>query len=393
MSRIYKSISTAELERRWKLARKLMAERGLDVLVMQNHNDWLGGYVKYFTDLPANHGYPRTVAFYRDDLMTIVEQGNFGGHRVLKGEDLIYRGVGEVFTTSPFVSVAYTADYDADLLADDIEKKKSRKVGFVAPAAMYHGFATRLRERLRSLDIIDLTDPLDHIKAVKSAEELSLLRECAAMQDRLFEKVVAVINPGMRDVELIALARHAGELQGSEQGIYLGGSAPMGQSARFQHPHFQNRTIREGDHFVILIENNGPGGFYTEVARTIVLGKASNHLIDAFETVREAQTHSLTNIRPGAAPRDIFAAHNTFMKARGVPEETRLYAHGQGYDLVERPLIRHDETMGLEAGMCLAVHPGYDDGTCWAVICDNYILHPDRPPELIHQTPKKVFEV
>ena len=393
MSRIYKSISTAELERRWRLARKLMAERGVDVLVMQNHNDWLGGYVKYFTDLPANHGYPRTVAFYRDDLMTIVEQGNFGGHRVLKGEDPIYRGVGEVFTTSPFVSVAYTADYDADLLADDIEKKKSRKVGFVAPAAMYHGFATRLRERLRSLDIIDLTDPLDHIKAVKSAEELSLLRECAAMQDRLFEKVVAAIKPGMRDVELIALARHAGELQGSEQGIYLGGSAPMGQSARFQHPHFQNRTIREGDHFVILIVNNGPGGFYTEVARTIVLGKASNHLIDAFETVREAQVQTLSKIRLGAAPRDIFSEHNKFMKARGVPEETRLYAHGQGYDLVERPLIRHDETMGLEAGMCLAVHPGYDDGTCWAVICDNYILHPDRPPELIHQTPKKVFEV
>jgi Xaa-Pro aminopeptidase len=393
MSRIYKSISIAELERRWSLARKLMAERGVDVLVMQNHNDWLGGYAKYFTDLPANHGYPRTVAFYRDDLMTIVEQGNFGGHRVLKGEDPIYRGVGEVFTTSPFVSVAYTADYDADLLADDIEKKKARKVGFVAPAAMYHGFATRLRERLRACEIVDLTDPLDRIKAVKSEEELSLLRECAAMQDRLFEKVVTIIKPGMRDIELIALARHEGELQGSEQGIYLGGSAPMGQSARFQHPHFQNRTIAEGDHFVILIENNGPGGFYTEVARTIVLGKASNHLIDAFETVREAQVQTLTNIRPGAAPRDVFAEHNKFMKARGVPEETRLYAHGQGYDLVERPLIRHDETMGLEAGMCLAVHPGYDDGTCWAVICDNYILHADRPPELIHQTPKKVFEV
>src|SRR5215210_3128285 len=72
MSRIFKSISTAELERRWTRARKLMVERGADVLVMQNNNDWLGGYVKYFTDLPANHGYPRAVAFYRDDLMTVV---------------------------------------------------------------------------------------------------------------------------------------------------------------------------------------------------------------------------------------------------------------------------------------------------------------------------------
>src|SRR5215210_2919032 len=140
MSRIFKSISTAELERRWTLARKLMAERGVDVLVMQNNNDWLGGYVKYFTDLPANHGYPRAVAFYRDDPMTVVEQGNFGGHRTLKGEDPVYRGVGDVLTTSPFVSVAYTVDYDADLLADELIKRKVRKIGFVGTAAMYHGF-------------------------------------------------------------------------------------------------------------------------------------------------------------------------------------------------------------------------------------------------------------
>jgi len=35
------------------------------------------------------------------------------------------------------------------------------------------------------------------------------------------------------------------------------------------------------------------------------------------------------------------------MRSRGLPAELRLYAHGQGYDLVERPLIRADETMNL----------------------------------------------
>ena len=36
----------AELERRWSAARKEMKERKIDALVMQNDNDWLGGYVK-----------------------------------------------------------------------------------------------------------------------------------------------------------------------------------------------------------------------------------------------------------------------------------------------------------------------------------------------------------
>ncbi len=58
--------------------------------------------------------------------------------------------------------------------------------------------------------------------------------------------------------------------------------------------------------------------------------------------------------------RDVAAAHDEFMTARGYGKEKRLYAHGQGYDLVERPLIREDETMALAAGMNLAVHPGFE---------------------------------
>jgi hypothetical protein len=45
------------------------------------------------------------------------------------------------------------------------------------------------------------------------------------------------------------------------------------------------------------------------------------------------------------------------MRAHGRELEQRLHAHGQGYDYVERPLIRDDETMRLEAGMNIT-----DDG-------------------------------
>ena len=273
MTRTSTAISTAELERRWTLARNLMRERGVEALIMQNNNDFLGGAVKWFTDLPAVHGYPRAVVFYRDDLMTVVEQGNFGGRRTLKGDDEVNRGVGLLLSTSPFVSIAYTVNYDADLVADDVLARRCGKVAFVSPTAMYHGFATRVRDRLKGIEITDLTDPIDHAKAIKSAEELKLMRAAAAMQDRIFDKVLAAIKPGMRDIELTALAEYEGQLLGSEQGIFLGSSAPLGQSARFVHRHFQNRTIGKGDHLTILIENNGPGGFYTEIARTVVLGQ------------------------------------------------------------------------------------------------------------------------
>jgi Xaa-Pro aminopeptidase len=61
--------------------------------------------------------------------------------------------------------------------------------------------------------------------------------------------------------------------------------------------------------------------------------------------------------------------------------------------MVERPLIRADETMTLTAGMNLAVHPGYETPSIFAVICDNYLVEASGPGECLHRTPKQIFEV
>ena len=77
--RLQTPISTKELERRWAAVRAAMEEQKIDALLMQNNNDYMGGYVKYFTDLPGTNGYPLTVVFPLDDMMTLVSQGPFGG--------------------------------------------------------------------------------------------------------------------------------------------------------------------------------------------------------------------------------------------------------------------------------------------------------------------------
>jgi Xaa-Pro aminopeptidase len=180
---------------------------------------------------------------------------------------------------------------------------------------------------------------------------------------------------------------------GSEQGIFLGASAPVGQRSGFMPRHFQGRTLKPGDHLVLLIENNGPGGYFAEIARTLVLGKASNELIDGFEAMKEAQAYSLSLIKPGASCRDIANSHDAWMKQRGLPPELRLYAHSQGYDMVEWPLIRADEHATVEQGMCFAVHPCYETPTMFSVICDNYMVEAGGPGECLHRTAKKIFEV
>jgi Xaa-Pro aminopeptidase len=392
--RLFNPIAAAELERRWAAARAIMAERKIDALVMQQNNDWLGGYIRWFTDTPLSNGYPRTVIFHADDLMTVIDMGGRGTSRKLGGGDKSNPGVGEIICTPAFTSVNYTEEYQAELATAELRRRRYRTVGWVGSGAMPHKFVARLdKDMFGRGQFVDATDAIDRLKALKSEEEIRLIRACAEMQDKVFARVCKQINPGMRDNDITAIAQYEGRLLGSEQGLFLGSSAPLGQASRFVDKHLQGRRLREGEHFSLLIENSGPGGFYTEIARTIVLGKASNELIDGFESMKEAQANTLRLLKPGAKCADIAAEHDHFMRSRGLPPELRLYAHGQGYDLVERPLIRADEAMAIEETMNFAVHPGYENDAIFAVICDNYLIEANGPGECLHKTPKQVFEV
>ena len=385
-------ISIQELERRWKLVRDHMEEHGIDALVAQSARDFTGGYVKWFTDVPA--GYPRTIVFHASDLMTIVEHGPAGRRRSLAGDDLENPGVGEILTTCAFPSVDFTQNYDAEAVSDVLSPRGYRRVGLVGASATPHGFISHLERTLSGkVAMTDETDFVDRVKAIKSPEEIGLIRKAAEMQDLLFSKVLSHIRPGMRDIEVTAFVQYEGQLMGSEQGLFLGMSARVGQPALFAQRHFQSRTIRPGHHLSLLIENNGPCGFYTELSRTIVFGKASQELLEGFEIVKEAQQQTIKKFKPGASCRDIFLAHNEFMTHQGAPPESRIYSHSQGYDLVERPLIRSDETMILGNGMNMAVHPNYATSSMYAHICDNYLVEEKGGSDCLHKTPKKIFEL
>jgi len=390
--RLNTPISGAEPERRWAAVRAAMAGERIDVLLMQANNDFMGGYVKYFTDIPATNGYPVTVLFPRDERMTVIGQGPMGLERELPPEgDGIRRGVARFMGTPSYASVPYTASYDAALAEKALHGFST--IGLVGTAAMSFALVDYLRNKLSKARFIDASDLVDRIKAVKSDEEIALMRRAAAMQDAAWQEVLKAIRPGMRDLEVAAVAEHAGHRHGSEQGLFLCASGPVGTAAIFGNRHLQNRVIREGDYFTLLIENNGPGGFYTEIGRTCVLGAASQEMKDEYEFVLRARKFTLDMLRPGVSPGEVWDAYNAFMRENGRPEEKRLHCHGQGYDMVERPLLRHDEPMPLAASMVVACHPTYATQRTYSWICDNFLIGSRGAAERLHRTAEKIFEL
>ena len=393
--RVNHPLPSRELERRWALIRAAMEERGIDVLLAQANNDFMGGYVKYLTDLPATNGYALTVVLPRDEPMTVIGQGPFGLDQRLPPEgDGVRRGVGRLMGVPSYSSALYSAGYDAELAAKALDGYRGATIGLLGTAAISFALIDGLkRGALSTASFVDASDAVDPIKAVKSEDELDFVRRTAAAQDRAMEAAFATIKPGMRELDVAAVAEHVGHELGSEQGLFLTYSAPAGSPGQIVNRHLQGRVLREGDQFSLLVENNGPGGFYCELGRTAVLGQATSEMHEQQAFVLEAQRFCLDLLKPGADPPAMWDAYNRFMRENGRSEEKRVHFHGQGYDMVERPLIRFDETMPVAAKMYFALHPAFSTEHTYSWACDNFLVCEGGAIERLHRLPQRIFEL
>jgi Xaa-Pro aminopeptidase len=391
--RLQTPISTAELERRWTAVRAAMEREKVDVLLMQNNNDYMGGYVKYFTDMPATNGYPNTLIFPRDDEMTVVAQGPFGGGEVTAHGNGTWRGVKRIMTTPSYASAHFTKDYDPELAAKALEPYGRGTIGLVGTYQMSFALVDYVKRCFAAARFVDASELVDRIKVIKSPEELELIRRTALMQDGAMQAAFAAVKPGMRDTEVAAAAQYYSQVHGSENGIYLCASMPLGKPAKFSQRHMQNRVIQKGDQVALLVEDSGPGGMYTELGRSCVVGKVPQQMKDELAFCIESRKITLDLLKPGTPCKEVWEAFNAFMRKNGRPEEGRLYCHGQGYDLVERPLVRHDEPWTIEKDMNIVVHPTYIHGGYLNWVCDNYLIGGNGPGPRLHQFPEIIVEV
>lgn len=388
--RLFQPISTTEINRRWSELRRVMARAGIDCLIAQNNNQHLGGYVRWFSDVPAANAYPRTVVFPVDDEMTMISSG--GKPNPLAPPSWAARGVKERINLAYFSTLHYTNTMDAEAAVAVVKKRSAKRIGLVNKGCIPSAFSDYLAQHLATVEIVDATDLVDEIKAVKSPEEIALIKRAVAMHDAAFAAVPTIVRPGRKEWEITSDLQHLLVGMGSEEQLILVGSAPPNSPAGQKTRFFQNRTLQPGDQVSIMIEASGPGGYYGEMARAFCLGAPPPALLDAWKVVTDAQLHTAALLKPSARPADVIRAHNVFMERHGFPAEGRLYGHGQGYDLVERPAIRDDEPLTFRANMYVSIHPVAISERAYAFCSDNYLIT-DAGTVHLNKTPREIISI
>jgi len=211
----------------------------------------------------------------------------------------------------------------------------------------------------QGIAVADAQQPMLDARVIKSADEIMLLNQAAAMVDGVYQDIVDVLKPGRRENEIVALANKRLYELGSDQVEAV--NAISGERCN-PHPHnFTDRIIRPGDQafFDIIHSFNG---YRTCYYRTFGVGSATAIQVDAYKQAREWMDGALTAIKPGVSS-DVVAL--TLPRAQDFGFDSELaafglqFAHGLGLGLHERPIISRlnslEHPVELRPGMVFAM--------------------------------------
>ncbi|MGZ4537652.1 MAG: M24 family metallopeptidase [Blastococcus sp.] len=237
----------------------------------------------------------------------------------------------------------------------------------------------------QGLTVVDCQQLMLDARQIKSADEIMLLTQAAAMVDGVYQDIVDVLKPGIRENEIVALANKRLYEMGSDQVEAI--NAVSGERCN-PHPHnFSDRLIRPGDQafFDIIHSFNG---YRTCYYRTFSVGSATASQRDAYTKAREWMDASINMIKAGVGTDEVAAV---WPKAEEFGFENEMaafglqFGHGLGLGLHERPIISRlnsmTEPIELQVGMVFALETycPASDGFSAARIEEEVVVTADGP--------------
>ena len=208
---------------------------------------------------------------------------------------------------------------------------------------------------------------------IKSADEISLMREAAQILIEAHNLVADHIKVGITTKELDAIAEKFIRSKNAYPSFlnYHGypGSACISINEEVVHGIPGKRKLEEGD---IVSVDLGVyyKGYHSDAARTYPVGTVDADKLDLIRVTEECFFEGLKYAKPGNHLSDISSAIQRHAEAHGYGVVRDLVGHGIGKQLHEEPQVPNYKTPGrgpkLQKGMVLAIEPMINMGT-WQV--------------------------
>ncbi|MBS1802937.1 MAG: aminopeptidase P family protein [Acidobacteria bacterium] len=221
---------------------------------------------------------------------------------------------------------------------------------------------TRLRSglpsKLRRTFLTPLAAPLvEPLRMIKDEDELAIIQENALIGCRLFDHILTVIRPGIREIEVAAELEYQARLHGAE-GMSFETIVASGERSALPHGKASTaRLPRKG--FVTLDFGIIREGYCSDMTRTVCLGSPRSEERKAYEAVLEAQEAGVASVCGGASCGEVDEAARSVLRKAGMADAfTHSTGHGVGLEIHEQPRLGAGQKTRLQPGMVVTIEPG-----------------------------------
>jgi ectoine hydrolase len=350
-------VSTAELDQRLDRVRQIMAQEGLDGLIVADPSNLF-----YLTGYNAWSFYTPQILFIPLDgtpVLAMREMDALGAHRTALryGDDVL--GYPESLVHRPDTHpMVWVAEQLRSRGYVSPSSPGSQRIGFEGDA---HFFAVRsylaLREGLPEWELVESRELVNRVRLIKSDFEITQMRAAGKVASAAMRRAIDAVEAG-RPLNLVAAEVMAAQAQGADgvDGDYpaIVPMFPRGEGADTPHLTWTDEQIAPGE--AVSIELAGVyRRYHAPLARTVSIGAPSAELERLAEATAEGLNAAIEMMRPGNTPAEATGAWDAVLARYGYEKKSRLgYSIGIGFppDWGERTVsIRADDTTVLQENM------------------------------------------
>lgn len=281
----------------------------------------------------------------------------------------------------------------------------------------------KLQAVFDGFQFVDISPLILEQRLIKDKHEIECTRRACRILKAGHEKVILVLTPGMREIDLAAeveaeIRRHfhegvyfmraadftmsRGPLASGENiasnsglvktvsGVGLSSAVPIGPS---------RRVIKEGDHVVIDIPAIYQG-YHADQSRTYVAGRASPEARSLYSALRELCLGVAANCCEGISCEEVYEQALGEAKKLGIgeyflsygPQKADFIGHGIGLELNEPPFLREGEHTILREGFIVTLELPLVKPGVGGLKLEETVLVGKEAGEILTKTPNSLME-
>lgn len=221
-------------------------------------------------------------------------------------------------------------------------------------------FFALLSEEGQVTDTEDIGEELLKLRMVKDEEEQKRIRRACEITDLAFEHVLTKIEEGMTEAEIDCILQGYMRAYPEVDRMADRFIVASGEHGALPHGIAGERRVRQGD-LITMDFGCNCRGYWSDVTRTVCLGKANERQREIYQVTLEAQEAAIRAACAGKTGREIDRIARDIIGKAGYGE---YFGHGLGHsfglDVHEAPRFAQNGAgdIPLKPGMIMTVEPG-----------------------------------